>query len=1587
MVNLILSRLMPLSASSAEFNGSGTLIIIQSDQNYTNIVRGEGTVIQYQGNGTVSNASALNGVVSNTGSGTITLAEGTGGRLYNLSDGSIGTGTALLGQIINAGTGSMGTVAGLDISSALNVGGGSINTMYGIIVRPQTAATNNYGIAVGSASTQTLWVNNTSNSTTAAGGIAFGSSRDTNLYRSAANTLTTDGSLTVGNALTGSAVALTVNNSTSTGNILNLQDNGTNVMTVADGGAVTFQNTANSTTALRVLNQAGDSVFNVNTTNGRVGIGTAAPTGVLSIYRASSGTDNPIYVNAGTGWSGAIIELQSSTTARANGILLTDTAATADSAWFMGSGYASQSFMIGNGNDFCQNCSTGAYIESNAALTITRITKQVGIGTASPEAKLQVTGTNTATPVIIARGVGSQTADLQQWQNNSGTTLAAVDAGGRFVAPNLGSGDTTTYLCRNSSNQIATCTAGAGSAFVDGGNSFGATAVLGTNDNYNLEIETNGTTRLTIDTSGNATLATGQLRVADGSAATPSYSFTTDTDTGIYSAGANQLGFATEGVNRLTVSNGGVQVADRLQVGSEGGTLDQCLIPGFGLLTCNVGLEVARISSTNTANITIGINAITTINPTSENSAPNFGTLSGLGLLGNQSFSGNNYGVRGIASGATTAGTISNLIGVSGSAVQSGSGSTVTNAIALQGEVQRSAGTLTNAFGLQILSATGTITNNYGIQVQAQTAGTNNYGIAIGSASTQTLWVNSTSNTTTAAGGIAFGSSRDTTLYRSGAGILETGGDFYLAREGNRTLRVANTTSSNTVGGGLTVGAGNGTGTGVGGALTLQSGTGGASAAGGDVVIQSGNSGGGNNNGGNINITAGAGTGTGVTGLVIINTPTYSTVTNANCSSNCTIAQANVDSYAAIIVNATAIGVTVDLPDPTLSTAGRVIYITAANGSEDFTLSVNGGGQGNEIAMRQNTTATMIWSGSEWTAAGASSSTTLQAAYDNTLTAAGGAEIVLNNTASSNGLTVRNNADNPIIGALFETQTSVGSNLFSVNNNAAEFASNGGAENSNFGAWGGVPTAGGTVTRHTTIGDYVATGQASVRIVTGADVLQGAANTLATTLTPNLRYTVSFTVRGETNFETLGVVYSRDGTLDFGNLVVCTEDQRVTTGSWTRITCSFTANASGITSSNAIFIGQSDATARTFYIDNLSVTVSANVNHAADGDVDDVGNFSTNWQATGGATVTRSTSTIYNTSGSTEVETTAVVGDGVRNNMAITPSVNTQYLVTLYARSSNTFNDIRVRYTRDGGTSFVECVDYNTRSVSTSTWTRVTCLFTTDGSAPTNADLVIDQPTATARTFWVDAVSVTLNTNTASNVQIGGGNLGGPVTLLTLDRSAGPPVADNNDAYLGSMYFDTVTGRIQCYEAGGWGTCGAPPDNIVNLNPEYAGAVLNGTGVGTMSADFCADEVGVLSVNDSLCDNGQALNYYRWTSPQATQQTYSIYVTYQLPSTFNGFANDDTVQLTARRDSSNAAVTYEMFRSQNGSLTKCGTGETTVTTSDNTWQTVGINGNEATGCGFNSSSANSYVIFKINVKAQDNANAFVSTLSFTTTGR
>jgi hypothetical protein len=114
--------------------------------------------------------------------------------------------------------------------------GSAITRAYGVYVNAQTHAsiTNGYGVVIESAKTVALWLGAEAAGTTATGGISWGSGRDVNLFRSAANTL----------------------NVTATGTPV-LQVGGSTVLTAATGAALA---SANTFTTAQVIDVASDVV-------------------------------------------------------------------------------------------------------------------------------------------------------------------------------------------------------------------------------------------------------------------------------------------------------------------------------------------------------------------------------------------------------------------------------------------------------------------------------------------------------------------------------------------------------------------------------------------------------------------------------------------------------------------------------------------------------------------------------------------------------------------------------------------------------------------------------------------------------------------------------------------------------------------------------------------------------------------------------------------------------------------------------------------------------------------------------------------------------------------------------------------------------------------------------------------------------------------------------------------------------------------------------------------------------------------------------------------------------------------------------
>jgi len=609
--------------------------------------------------------------------------------------------------------------------------------------------------------------------------------------------------------------------------------------------------------------------------------------------------------------------------------------------------------------------------------------------------------------------------------------------------------------------------------------------------------------------------------------------------------------------------------------------------------------------------------------------------------------------------------------------------------------------------------------------------------------------------------------------------------------------------------------------------------------SGGDLTVQGGNATAGNANGGNLTLSGGNGSGTGSKGLVVIDTPAYTSAAVQSSSANVNVTQSNIDAFGVVTLNATTPDINFTLGAPSLGAgaAGRVIYVTAANGSENFILRANTGAGNNVeqmLSMRQNTTTTMIWNGTLWTAAGGSGSMTLQDAYDNSHNMTGSAEILSYN----NGLTVKNFNNDDINSTVLDVQGADAGRIFSVNSGTKEYSRNGGAEaqgasSSTFptDTWGVAGTS--TVDRYTTKGDYIKSGNASVRI-SSATAYSGAYNLMSEPLAPSTTYSVSMSVKLESGtFNNFGILYVYDGV---NVSATCQDNITISTTEWTQIDCTFDTPASGITADNTIAFGQLSGGTYTYYVDNLSVSEGDTVN---------------------------------------------------------------------------------------GGGS------------------------------------------------------------TSANVQIGDGTDDGPATLFTLDKANSAPIAVNSEALLGSMYYDTSLGKVQCYEADGWGTCGASPDNIVTMTPEYANAVMHGTGIGAMTADFCSD---ALNINDgsgaqaTICAPGETRNLYKWTSPQSTTQEYGIYVTYKLPETFKSFATGST-SLQAATDSADSSVSYQVYRSNASGLTACGSAVATSTGAQTAWQTGTANGSsDPANCAF---SAGDSLVIKILVSSSNSANAYVGDLGFT----
>jgi hypothetical protein len=284
-------------------SGAGGLVTIQGGNATLGASNGGGVSILGGASTTTGVASAITltagaGVAaSNTAGGAINITSGAGGGsaaggLLTVRGGTGGATGA--GGGISIITGAGGATSGASGSLNLQSGNVTSGTAGNISIDVGTSTSSNGSILIGTAArAQTINVGNTTGATalnlksgsgaislnasvnnatnintgSSTGEVSIGNSAAGVISIQSASTIGLIGTATITGLTGGSATALTVDNSTSTGSIFVAQDNGTAVVTIEDGGAATFQNSVNSTAAFSVQTAGSVTLLGIDTTN------------------------------------------------------------------------------------------------------------------------------------------------------------------------------------------------------------------------------------------------------------------------------------------------------------------------------------------------------------------------------------------------------------------------------------------------------------------------------------------------------------------------------------------------------------------------------------------------------------------------------------------------------------------------------------------------------------------------------------------------------------------------------------------------------------------------------------------------------------------------------------------------------------------------------------------------------------------------------------------------------------------------------------------------------------------------------------------------------------------------------------------------------------------------------------------------------------------------------------------------------------------------------------------------------------------------------------------------------------------------
>ncbi len=317
-----------------------------------NIIQGGATTaLQITQNGNASASTSTGGAINlnntnNTGAGLVIYSNQAAptGRLLSVRADNI-TFTQDAANITQNGTG-----AGLFVNQTNVTGGGAGGS--GIVIADDNGGGTNagHGISINLTGTGNSLASaaNFVSSNTAASAVQISGSEtgrgSLKITHTGTGTDVNASGLSIdlqGSGTAAQGIFLDATGGGTTGKLLNLRNNGTEFLTLDSsgqlglgvGGSPTalldvrgtalFKNTSNSTTAFQVQNQAGANILDVNTSNSRVGINTAAPTADLSFGNGASRTINVLDAASGNGNSLTIQAGNSQVPGAANGGNLT----------------------------------------------------------------------------------------------------------------------------------------------------------------------------------------------------------------------------------------------------------------------------------------------------------------------------------------------------------------------------------------------------------------------------------------------------------------------------------------------------------------------------------------------------------------------------------------------------------------------------------------------------------------------------------------------------------------------------------------------------------------------------------------------------------------------------------------------------------------------------------------------------------------------------------------------------------------------------------------------------------------------------------------------------------------------------------------------------------------------------------------------------------------------------------------------------------------------------------------------------------------------------------------------------------------